>query len=110
MGSRPSHSQPCPLLYTPVGECEVAAILWIPGFWDSSCFKDWILFIAERDSIDPRKGLVELIHKIGAFKAFDKCDPQMCLEQKGLWLHTNVVRGKVDLFPQQDLVDMLISL
>lgn len=72
--------------------------------------KDWVLFIAERDDIDPRKGLVELIHKVGGFKAFDTCDVNMCQQNKGLWLHTNVIQGKVDLFPQQEVIDMLMTL
>lgn len=72
--------------------------------------KLWIQWVADRDDIDPRKGLVELIHKVGANKAFDTCDPKMCAAQKGLWLHTNVVLGKVDLFPQEDVVEMLLSL
>lgn len=72
--------------------------------------KMWIQWVAERDQIDPRKGLVELIHRVGAHKAFDTCDPNMCAAQKGLWLHTNVVLGKVDLFPQESMVEMLLSL
>jgi len=72
--------------------------------------KDWILWVANRDGIDPRKGLVPLIKKVGANKAFDTCDPNMCIREKGLWLHTNVVLGKVDLFPQENLVEMLLSL
>lgn len=72
--------------------------------------KDWILWIANRDGIDPKKGLVPLIHKLGANAAFDRCDPNMCIKEKGLWLHTNVIKGKVDLFPQENLVEMLLSL
>ena len=72
--------------------------------------KLWIQWVADRDGINPKKGLVELIHRVGAHKAFDTCDPNMCAAQKGLWLHTNVVLGKVDLFPQQEVVDMLVSL
>jgi hypothetical protein len=70
----------------------------------------WILWIAKRDNIDPRKGLIPLIKKVGAHKAFDTCDVNMCTREKGLWLHTNVILGKVDLFPQPNLIDMLLSL
>ena len=28
----------------------------------------------------------------------------------GMYSHTNVIRGKVDMFPQQELIDMLLSL
>jgi hypothetical protein len=69
-----------------------------------------ILFIGERDGIDMRKGLPELIKLAGADKAFDTCDESMCTKTKGLWNHTNVQKGKVDMFPQPELVDMLVSL
>ena len=71
--------------------------------------KDWILFIAKRDSIDVRKGLPELIKKKGV-DAFDVFDVKMCESTPGLWSHTNVRKDKVDMFPQQELVDMLLSL
>ena len=29
---------------------------------------------------------------------------------KGLWTHTNTRKDKVDMFPQQELMDMLVSL
>jgi hypothetical protein len=27
-----------------------------------------------------------------------------------MYSHTNIIRGKVDMFPQQELIDMLLSL
>lgn len=72
--------------------------------------KKLILFIGERDGIDIRKGLPELIRLAGPHKAFDTCNEDMCRNTKGLWTHTNVQKGKVDMFPQQELVDMLLSL
>lgn len=72
--------------------------------------KKWILWVAERDNIDPTKGLVELIKQKGAHDAFDTCDAAMCRQKKGLWSHTNVIAGKVDMFPQPELVEMLLSL
>lgn len=75
-----------------------------------SKLKDWILWIADRDDIDPRKGLVELIKKEGGFKGFNKCDVNMCINQKGLWLHSNVILGKNDLYPQPNLIEMLLNL
>lgn len=72
--------------------------------------KQLIEYIAVRDNIDVKKGLVPLIHSKGAFAAFDFCDVPYCVSNKGLWMHTNVLRGKVDMFPQDELVDMLISL
>lgn len=71
--------------------------------------KDWILFIANRDNIDVRKGLPELIKQKGA-DAFDVFDIKMCEKTPGLWNHTNVRRDKTDMFPQQELIDMLLSL
>jgi len=71
--------------------------------------KKWILYIADRDGIDVRKGLPELIKKRG-IEAFDICDITMCEKEKGLWLHTNLQRGKFDLFPQDEIVEMLTSL
>lgn len=71
--------------------------------------KEFILFIANRDNIDVRKGLPELIRKKGV-DAFDVFDVRLCETTPGLWSHTNVRKDKVDLFPQQELVDMLLSL
>jgi len=75
-----------------------------------SVLKDLILYTSNRYNIDPRKGLVEQIHKLGAHKAFDLCDVRMAERTVGLWNHTNVIRGKFDMFPQQELVDMLLTL
>jgi N-acetyl-anhydromuramyl-L-alanine amidase AmpD len=74
-----------------------------------SVLKDFILFIANRDNIDIRKGLPELIKKKGV-DAFDVFDVKLCESNPGLWSHTNVRKDKVDLFPQQELIDMLLSL
>lgn len=68
-----------------------------------------IRFIGERDEIDVRKGLPELIREKGA-KAFDECSVSMCMNTKGLWSHTNCKTTKTDMFPQQELIDMLLSL
>jgi len=74
-----------------------------------SVLKDWILFIAERDNIDVRKGLPELIKSKGT-DAFDFFDVNFVTKNPGLWGHTNVRKDKVDMFPQQELIDMLLSL
>lgn len=71
--------------------------------------KDWILFIADRDNIDVRKGLPELIRHRGA-DAFDVFDTNLVSRTPGLWNHTNVRKDKFDMFPQQELIDMLLSL
>jgi len=72
--------------------------------------KELILYIGNKHSIDVREGLIKLIKKDGEFKAFDRMDVAMCERTKGMWSHTNVMRGKVDMFPQPELVDMLLGL
>jgi len=66
-------------------------------------------FIGERDNIDIRKGLPELIKQKGA-KAFEFNSDAYYGRIKGLWTHTNTKKGKFDCFPQQELLDMLVSL
>lgn len=71
--------------------------------------KEWIYYIGNRDNIDVRKGICEQI-KLYGVDAFDKVDIPLCNRTPGVWLHTNVQAGKVDLFPQSEVVDMLVSL
>jgi len=71
--------------------------------------KDWILWIAERDGIDVRAGLPALIKEKGA-DAFEFNENAYYGKVKGLWTHTNTRKDKVDMFPQQELMDMLTSL
>jgi hypothetical protein len=74
-----------------------------------SVLRDWILFIADRDNIDVRKGLPELIKTRGV-DAFDFFDVAHVTKTPGLWNHTNVRKDKTDMFPQPELIDMLLSL
>ena len=71
--------------------------------------KDWILWIAERDGIDVRAGLPALVKQHGA-DAFEWNEDAYYGKVKGLWTHTNTRKDKVDMFPQQELMDMLVSL
>ena len=71
--------------------------------------KDLILYIAERDDIDVRKGLVEQI-KLKGVDAFEFNDDAFNGKVKGMWTHTNTRKDKTDMFPQQELIDMLLSL
>jgi hypothetical protein len=71
--------------------------------------KQWILFIADKYDIDPRVGLVEYVKARGA-DGFDVLDLDRANKTPGMYSHTNVIRGKVDMFPQQELIDMLLSL
>ena len=68
-----------------------------------------ILWISERDGIDVRKGLPDLIRKMGV-SAFEFQDDAYYGRVKGLWTHTNTRKDKSDMFPQQELIDMLLSL
>lgn len=71
--------------------------------------KQWLLFIAERDNIDIRQGLPALIKQKGA-DAFEYNDAVYYGKLEGVWTHTNTRKDKVDMFPQQELMDMLTSL
>lgn len=69
----------------------------------------FILWMAERDSIEVRDGLVAEIKKKGA-KAFGFNKDAYNGKIKGMWTHTNTRKDKFDLFPQTSLIDMLLSL
>jgi hypothetical protein len=71
--------------------------------------KNLILHVGNRDNIDVRKGLPDLIRSRGV-GAFDVVDTGLVGRTPGLWNHTNVRRDKFDLFPQQEIIDMLLSL
>jgi hypothetical protein len=71
--------------------------------------KKLILFIAERDTIDVREGLPTWIREKGA-AAFEYSQDARNGKVKGLLNHTNVNTGKFDMFPQEELMDMLVSL
>ena len=69
-----------------------------------------LLYIASRDNIDLRIGLVQWIHTMGPNKAFGFQQNAYEGKVKGLLTHTNVRKDKTDCFPQQELIDMLLSL
>jgi hypothetical protein len=69
-----------------------------------------ILHIANRDNIDVRKGVIEWIKK-DIKKAFMKIDDAYMGRVKGMWMHNNnSYPNKSDLFPQAELIDMLLTL
>jgi hypothetical protein len=77
---------------------------------ESLCaLKENILYIAERDGIDICEGLPKWVSNVGA-KAFDYSESAKRGDIKGLFSHTNVRKDKFDMFPQQELLDMLVSL
>ena len=71
--------------------------------------KNLLIFIGNRDSIDIREGLPKLIKQSGE-KAFDFSTEAFKGNVKGILSHTNVRKDKFDMFPQQELLDMLVSL
>ncbi|MFB3081786.1 MAG: peptidoglycan-binding protein [Nitrosomonadaceae bacterium] len=71
--------------------------------------KLFILWIAERDSINVGDGLVAEIKQKGA-KAFEFNEDAYNGKIKGMWTHTNTRKDKTDMFPQPNLIDMLLSL
>lgn len=68
-----------------------------------------ILHIGDRDNIDIREGLPKWIKDKGA-KAFEFNSDAYYGKVKGLLTHTNTRKDKFDMFPQQELLDMLVSL
>jgi hypothetical protein len=72
--------------------------------------KKLILHVALRDNIDITLGLIEWIKKDGPLKAFEYRENAFNGKVKGLLSHTNVRKDKFDVFPQQELIDMLLSL
>ncbi len=71
--------------------------------------RKFILFIADRDNIDVRAGLIQEIKKHGA-KGFEFNENAFFGKTKGMWTHTNTRKDKFDMFPQQELLDMLVAL
>jgi len=71
--------------------------------------KENILYIADRDNIDVTEGLPKWIREKGA-DAFEYSSDARSGKIRGLLSHTNVRKDKVDMFPQQELIDMLLSL
>jgi len=69
----------------------------------------WIRWIGERDGIDIRAGLPALVKEHGA-AAFEFNADAYYGKVKGLWTHTNTRKDKTDMFPQQELLDLLVSL
>ena len=69
----------------------------------------WILYIAERDNINITKGLVQEVKSKGA-DGFEFNENAYYGKIKGMWTHSNTRKDKSDMFPQIELLDMLVSL
>lgn len=68
-----------------------------------------LLYIGNRDNIDLHKGLYEWIKKQGA-DAFEFQSDAYNGKVKGIVSHTNIRKDKEDMFPQPELLDMIMSL
>ena len=68
-----------------------------------------IIHIANRDNIDVRQGLVSGVRNIGP-RAFDFNEDAFYGRVKGMWTHTNTRTDKTDMFPQPELIDMLLTI
>lgn len=68
-----------------------------------------IIHISQKHDIDVTKGLVEEIKKHGV-DAFEFNNEAYYGRVKGMWTHTNTRRDKFDMFPQPELIEMLLTL
>jgi len=71
--------------------------------------KNLLQYLGNKHNIDIREGLPNLIRKKGT-KAFDMVGTKMCENSPGIWSHANVNKWKVDVAPQEELVEMLLGL
>jgi hypothetical protein len=65
--------------------------------------------VESRNGIPIKQGLPKLIEKLGV-SAFERRMLSEVNNTKGTWSHSNVSTQKVDIFPQPELVEMLLSL
>lgn len=71
--------------------------------------KELLQDIATRHSIDLKAGLVATIKLKGVAAAFD-INMDALNGRPGLYTHVNVIKTKFDCHPQQELIDMLMTL
>ena len=72
--------------------------------------RELIIYIGNRDNIDVKSGLISEIKKKGPIKAFEFNEDAYYGKIKGLLTHSNTRRDKTDMFPQKELIDMLLSI
>jgi len=65
--------------------------------------------LGNKHNIDIREGLPNLIRKEGV-KAFDRVGTKICADTPGVWSHANVNKWKLDVAPQELLIQMLLKL
>jgi len=71
--------------------------------------KALLLHLRDKYNINLKNGLPQLIQQRGV-SAFDHLDRERCYQEKGVWSHTNVSAVKTDVFPQEELIELLLSL
>ena len=72
--------------------------------------KELLLYIAKRDNIDLHKGIYLWIKQEGGAKAFEFHQDAYDGKVKGMITHSNVRPDKFDVFPQPELIDMILTL
>ena len=75
-----------------------------------SILKDLILHLCNKHNIDYTVGLIDRLKQMNPIDAFSYYEAAKSGEVKGMLSHTNVHTGKFDIFPQEEMIDMLLSL
>ena len=72
--------------------------------------RKWILYVSNRDLIDLDVGLLKWLKTESPAEAFSFKEEAYKGNVKGLLTHTNVRKDKMDCFPQDEFIDMLLSI
>lgn len=75
-----------------------------------SSLRDLLLYISKRDNIDLHTGVYQWIKLEGKNKAFDFHQAAYDGKVKGLLCHSSIRKDKYDMSPQDNLVDMILTL
>ena len=75
-----------------------------------SVLRNLIVYITEKHGISTYMGLQERLNYMSPYEAFDFYDNAFHGEVKGILSHTSVRRDKFDIFPQDNLVDMILGI
>jgi N-acetyl-anhydromuramyl-L-alanine amidase AmpD len=72
--------------------------------------KALLLLLADKHAIDLKSGISDLIRKSTSNEAFNYNETANLGKIKGILTHGQVRTGKSDVFPQKELIDMLVGL
>lgn len=72
--------------------------------------RDLIMYITDKHGISTHSGLQQRLQHMAPNTALEYYDEAFHGEVKGILSHTSVRKDKFDIFPQENLVDMLLSL